>query len=418
LLLSSKPSKTSTNTQEAASAHWQPLFLYAPASLKKKYLADTGIITSYVSRKGDKMTRKKFHYWTLQILIIVTIIYVSSKISFLFEPVGVFVSTLFFPIIISGFLYFLLNPAVNLLQKWRLPRIFAILVLYVAIIGLLILAMGNLIPAISAQVMELVDDLPRYTRELHGFFNTLSSNPSFQWVMTQGYITQDEVIQRITEYVNTLPNRLTTSMSNILGFVTNIAITIVTVPFLLFFMFKDGDKFPAAISRFIPFSYRDEAVKTLKDTAHTLSAYIQGQITVALFVGTLSLIGFLIIDLRYALVLALIVSVTNIIPYVGPILGGAPAVIVGLFDSPAKAALVLLVIVIAQQLEGNLLSPLILGKTLDTHPATIIILLLVAGNLAGIIGMVLAVPTYAVTKTIVLNTVRFFKARKAATIET
>ncbi|KKK34432.1 membrane protein [Mesobacillus campisalis] len=364
------------------------------------------------------MTRKKFHYWTLQILIIVTIIYVSSKISFLFEPVGVFVSTLFFPIIISGFLYFLLNPVVNLLQKWRLPRILAILVLYVAIIGLLILAMGNLIPAISVQVMELVDDLPRYTRELQGFFNTLSSNPSFQWVMTQGYITQDEVIQRITEYVNTLPNRLTTSMSNILGFVTNIAITIVTVPFLLFFMFKDGDKFPAAISRFIPFSYRDEAVKTLKDTAHTLSSYIQGQITVALFVGTLSLIGFLIIDLRYALVLALIVSITNIIPYVGPILGGAPAVIVGLFDSPAKAALVLLVIVIAQQLEGNLLSPLILGKTLDTHPATIIILLLVAGNLAGIIGMVLAVPTYAVTKTIVLNTVRFFKARKAATIET
>jgi predicted PurR-regulated permease PerM len=379
---------------------------------------DAGIITSYVFRKGDKMTKKKFHYWTLQVLIIVTIIYVSTKISFLFEPVGVFVSTLFFPIIISGFLYFLLNPIVNLLQKWRLPRIAAILVLYIAIIGLLVLAIGNLIPALSRQVMELAEDMPRYTRELQRLFNTLSNQPSFQWVMTQGYITQDEIIQRFTDYVNTLPNRLTTSMSNLLGFVTNIAITIVTVPFLLFFMFKDGERFPWAISRFIPFSYRDEAVKTLKDTAHTLSSYIQGQITVALFVGTLSLIGFLIVDVRYALVLALIISITNIIPYVGPIIGGAPAVIVGLFDSPTKALLVLIVIVIAQQLESSLISPLILGKTLHTHPATIIILLLVAGNLAGIIGMVLAVPTYAVTKTIVLNTVRFFKARKAATIET
>jgi predicted PurR-regulated permease PerM len=179
-------------------------------------------------------------------------------------------------------------------------------------------------------------------------------------------------------------------------------------------MFKDGDKFPAAVSKFIPASYRAEGVKTLKETAETLSSYIQGQITVALFVGTLSFIGYLIIDLPYALVMALIVAITNIIPYVGPFLGGAPAVIVALFDSPTKALLVVVVIVIAQQIEGNVLSPLILGKTLNTHPATIIILLLVAGNLAGILGMILAIPTYAVTKTIVLNTVRFLRARKTA----
>jgi len=91
-------------------------------------------------------------------------------------------------------------------------------------------------------------------------------------------------------------------------------------------------------------------------------------------------------------------------------------VIVGLFDSPSKALFVLIVIVIAQQLEGNLLSPLILGKTLDTHPATIIIILLVAGNLAGLVGMVLAVPTYAVAKTIILHTVHFLKLRRDAKV--
>ena len=170
------------------------------------------------------------------------------------------------------------------------------------------------------------------------------------------------------------------------------------------------------ISKFIPSSYRKEGLKTLKETGETLAIYINGQVTVALFVGTLAFIGYVIIDLPYALVKALIVAITNIIPYVGPFLGGAPAVLIALFDSPTKALLVVVVITIAQQLEGNVLSPLILGKKLDTHPATIIILLLVAGNLAGILGMILAIPTYAVSKTIILNFVNFLRLRKS-TIE-
>ena len=128
--------------------------------------------------------------------------------------------------------------------------------------------------------------------------------------------------------------------------------------------------------------------------------------------GLLAFIGYIIIDVPYALLMALIVAVTNIIPYVGPILGGAPAVIIALFDSPFQALLVIIVITIAQQIEGNFLSPLILGKSLDIHPATVIILLLVAGNIAGVVGMVLAVPMYAVCKTIVSSFVRLFNSKK------
>ncbi|MGN7176017.1 AI-2E family transporter [Cytobacillus sp. SAFR-174] len=363
------------------------------------------------------MAKKKLQYWTLQLLIILTIIYVSTKISFLFEPVGIFVSTLFFPIIISGFLYFLLNPLVKLLQRYRVPRTAAILIIYAAVIGLVMLVIGNIAPLISRQVTELFNDLPGYAKTTRDFVNSMSNTEEFKWFLAQDYVSIQEIEARIMDYANTLPSRLTQGVAGIVSLVTNIAITIVTVPFLLFYMFKDGDKFPAAVSKFLPVAYREEGVKTLKETGETLSSYIQGQITVALFVGTLSFIGYLIIDLPYALVMALIVAITNIIPYVGPFLGGAPAVIVALFDSPTKALLVVVVIVIAQQVEGNVLSPLILGKTLNTHPATIIILLLVAGNLAGILGMILAIPTYAVTKTIVLNTIRFLRARKAARLE-
>jgi predicted PurR-regulated permease PerM len=377
-----------------------------------------GIIYQNAAEKGENVQKKKFQFWALQFLIILTIIYVSTKISFLFEPVGIFVSTLFFPIIISGFLFFMLNPLVQRLHKWKVPKVVAILLIYAAVIGVVVLAVGNLVPMISKQIAALVNDMPTYVEKTEAFFNRMSETQEFKWIATQDYVTQEEIIKRIAEYANTLPNRITSSITGILGVVTNIAITIVTVPFLLFYMMKDGDKFPSAIARFFPAAYREEGIKTLKETANTLSSYIQGQITVALFVGTLSLIGYLIIDLPYALVMALIVAVTNIIPYVGPFLGGAPAVIVALFDSPGKAILVVIVIVVAQQIEGNVLSPLILGKSLNTHPATIIILLLVAGNLAGILGMILAVPTYAVAKTIVVNTVKFLRTRKLAASDT
>ncbi|MDQ0414791.1 AI-2E family transporter [Mesobacillus stamsii] len=362
------------------------------------------------------MNKSKMQFWLIQILLITSIIYVSTKISFIFQPIGVFISTVFFPILITGFLYFLLNPVVDFLHRKKVPRVLAILIIYVVFGGLLVLAIGNLVPAVSKQATELANDLPDLANKTTDYFYNIVRSSEFKNFRVEQQNTIDSVQQRLIEYANTLPNSLTNGLMGFLGVVTNIAIILVTVPFLLFYMFKDGHRFPQAVSKLIPKEYREEGLKILKETGETLSAYIQGQVTVASVVGILAFIGYMIIDLRYALIMALIVAFTNIIPYVGPIIGGAPAVLVGFFDSPTKALLVVVVILVAQQIEGNLLSPLILGKTLDTHPATIIIILLAAGNLAGILGMVLAVPTYAVIKTIILNLVKFLRARKRASM--
>jgi predicted PurR-regulated permease PerM len=360
------------------------------------------------------LSNSKFQFWLIQILLLLTIIFVSTKISFLFQPIGIFFTTIFFPILITGFLFFLLNPVVNFLQRQKVPRIIAIIIIYVTFSGILVLSVGNLVPAITKQFTALAQALPVYADKTMIFFEEVSQSSEFRWVMSEENDFMETGKQKLIEFANTLPDTITGSITNILGVVTNIAIILVTVPFLLFYMFKDGHKFPVAISKFLPSAYRQEGLSILKETGETLSAYIQGQVTVAIAVGTLAFIGYLIIDLPFALVMALIVAFTNIIPYIGPILGGAPAVIVAFFDSPTKALLVVVVILIAQQIEGNVLSPLILGKSLDTHPATIIIVLLAAGNLAGVLGMVLAVPFYAVIKTIVLNLVKFLRARKNA----
>ncbi|WP_051405015.1 MULTISPECIES: AI-2E family transporter [Bacillaceae] len=345
------------------------------------------------------------------------LIFVSTKISFLFEPIVIFTTTLFFPVLIAGFLYFIFNPVVIFLTNQRVPKGLAILLIFVLFVGIIAI-LGSLIgPALTKQITDLVNNFPEYIGQGREFLNNFLASKQYQWLLNQNYVSLDKMETTLVNFVKDLPSYLNTSLSSVFSVVTNITLIIVTVPFVLFYMLKDGHKLPHAIAKFIPAHYRSEGITLLSETAATLSTYIQGQFLVCLFVGVATFIGYLIIDLPYAIVLALIGAFTNIIPYVGPFLGAAPAVIVGLINSPLQAGLVIIVVVIVQQLDSNLISPLVIGKKLNTHPLTIIFVLLVAGNLSGILGMILAIPTYSVIKTIVLNIVKFIRLKRRSEIE-
>lgn len=358
------------------------------------------------------MFKSKLQFWTFELLMIAVFIFVSTKISFMFQPIGIFITTLFFPILIAGFLFFLFNPIVAFLAKRKVPKGLAILLIYVVALGLIGLLIGTLGPSLSRQITDLIKDIPTYAKEGRRFIENMSETMWFKWTMQQDYVSLEEMGNTIQNYVTALPKNITNSLSSVFSVVTNITLVAVTVPFVLFYMLKDGHKLSGSILKFVPTAYRESGDIVLKDTAETLATYIQGQLLVCLFVGVGTFIGYLIIDLPYAILFALICAVTNIIPYVGPFLGGAPAFIVALLTSPTQAIFVVVIILIVQQLDGNVISPLVIGKKLNTHPLTIIIILLVAGNIAGIMGMILAVPTYSVVKTIVLNVVRFVKLRK------
>ncbi|MGV3488807.1 MAG: AI-2E family transporter [Tuberibacillus sp.] len=361
------------------------------------------------------MFKSKLQFWTFEILMIVIILFVCTKLSFIFEPLFTFISTLFFPFLISIFLYFLLNPVVNLIEKAKIPRTLAILILYVIFIGAIVLVIGLIGPVVVRQIDQLITNIPEYVKNSKDLLNYMVHTDWYNWVQEQKLF--DKFNSSLLNWVTDFTDNITSGMQTAIGIVTSITVTIITVPFILFYMFKDGRKFPLAAMRFIPSSYRNEGLNIIKETGETLGTYIQGQTLVCLAVGFLTFIGFLIIHLPYALLLGLIIAVTNIIPYLGPFIGAAPAVIVGLLDSPSKALLAIIVVVIVQQIDGNIMSPLIIGKRLDMHPLTIIVLLLVAGNLAGVLGMILAVPVYAVAKTVVINIYRLWQLRKAAKLE-
>ncbi len=341
------------------------------------------------------------------------IVYIGTKISFVFHPIGVFISTLFFPILISGFLFYLLNPVLKLLMKWKVPKIVGIIILYLALVGLITIGVTKVVPVVSDQVTDIAKKTPETVDNVVALIEDASKSNWFNYVVEQDFIQFEQIKDRLLEFTTSITSNITSGLSAVVSFITSLTLIIITVPFILFYMLKDGNRLPGAIMKFLPSSFRKEGLVVIQETSQTLANYIQGQMTVCIFVGTACFIGFLLIDLPYALTLGLVIAVTNIIPYVGPFIGAAPAVLVGLFQSPLSAFLVILIILIVQQLDGNLISPLIIGKSLNIHPLTIIMILLVAGSLAGILGMILAVPTYAVVKTITKNIVRLVKLYRA-----
>ena len=347
---------------------------------------------------------KKIQFWTLQILLVLSIIFIGTKVSFIFQPIAVFVSTLFFPILIAGFLFFILNPVVQLLVRQKIPKPVAIAFIYLMVIAIFVIFGATLGSQISNQIASLISDTPRMVEEF--------SESSFaKWLASQDFFSWADIEAKLTANVEQFSKNLFSGLSGVFSFVISMALLIVTVPFVLFYMLKDGEKLPDNIVRFVPSKFRDEARTILKETGNTLADYIQGQFVVCMFVGIACTVGYLIIGLKFALLFGILIGLLNIVPYAGPWIGAAPAVIVGFIESPMQAVFVAIVIIVVQLIDGNVISPQVIGNKLAVHPLTIVVILLVAGNLAGILGMILAVPTYAIGRLLVKNFYRIWKLR-------
>ncbi|WP_223699862.1 AI-2E family transporter [Sutcliffiella deserti] len=345
------------------------------------------------------------------LIVLLLIIYLASLVGFIFTPITIVIKTLFAPIILAGVIYYLLRPLVNLAALY-MPRAVGILIIYLIFIGLITLVIFLIGPTLQQQVNSLVKNTPGIVNEIRDFTIALQENEYVSRFQQDELFSLEEISRDIADNLNAYLATLGSNLINVISAITGFVIILVIIPFVLFYMLKDGDRLSDQVLKFIPRQHEREGKSVLKDMDTALSSYIQGQIIVSVFVGVMIYIGFLIIGLEYSLVLALIAMFTNVIPFIGPFIGTIPSVIVAFFDRPIMALWVLLVVIIVQQIESNIISPQVMGKKLDVHPLTIILLLLVASKFAGLLGLLLAVPTYAISKVIVLHTIRFIKLRK------
>ncbi|QAS52533.1 AI-2E family transporter [Halobacillus litoralis] len=350
--------------------------------------------------------------YILGVLLVVGLnILVYSNVGFIFDPFLIFVQTVALPLILSVVVYYLLRPIINLLESWRVKRIWGILITLLALVGLITLMVVLIIPFLEKQLISLAEELPRYLRDLINTTDQWLRNSMFSGYYTNLFEDADGVLNQLPDYISSYASQTVEGITSIITTVTNVVVAIVTLPFILFYLLKDGHHLPETIIKLFPPKTRSEVTSVFKGIDHQLSAYIQGQIIVSFCIGIMMYIGFLIIGLEYALLLAAIASVTSVVPYLGPVIAITPALIISIVTSPFMVLKLLFVWTVVQLLEGKFISPQIMGKSLHIHPVTIIFVLLTAGHLFGVVGIILAIPGYAILKVFVTHMFLWFQRR-------
>lgn len=347
----------------------------------------------------------------LILLLIGLNIFVISKISFIFQPLTVLLKTVLFPILLTGAIYYLLNPLVNILEKRKIPRVYTIIALYLIIVLLITLLLNTVIPLVQEQIFSLISNFPRYSQEVQLQFESLVGSDLFGKISSTSGFDPSKIGQTIADQATSLFNGAVTGLGGFIGAIKDIILTIATIPFILFYLLKDGKKLPNFILRFVPVKFRSQSGRVMSEMNEQISSYIRGQIIVSLCIGILLYIGFVIIGMDYSLILAIIAACTTIVPYLGPAIAITPALIIAIVTSPIMLIKLIIVWTVVQLIEGKFISPQIMGKSLKIHPITIIFVILTAGNLYGILGIILAVPGYAVLKVICTHLFHWFERR-------
>ncbi len=363
--------------------------------------------TRFIKFLGGK---NLFFLFALLTLIGITI-YIYHRISFIFHPLMVIVSTVTPPLILAFIAYYLLNPIVNLLEKVRIKRIWGILLIILAIGGLIVGVVLLTAPLIETQIKDLIVSFPKYITQLSTDLTFWIQNSFMGPYYEEGYNWVVTNFSDIPEIIGGYLVNAFQSVQNVASAVTNIVVTVVTFPIILFFLLKDGTRFKEFCLKLLPPGFRKDATQILHNMDTQVGSYIQGQIIVATCIGMMLYIGYLIIGMDYAITLAIVAAVTSVVPYLGPTIAITPALIIAIVDSPFMLIKMIIVWVAVQFLEGNFVSPNIMGRTMKIHPLTIIIVLLVAGNLFGIVGVILGIPGYAILKVLVQYLFAKFKER-------
>jgi predicted PurR-regulated permease PerM len=181
------------------------------------------------------------------------------------------------------------------------------------------------------------------------------------------------------------------------------------MPFILFYLLKDGKKLAPYLVNFLPTKMRQPTLRVLTEMNQQVSSYIRGQLTVAFAVAVMFMIGFSVIGLEYSITLGIVAGVLNLIPYLGSFIAMIPAIFLGIVGGPILLLKVIIVFAVEQTLEGRFVSPLVLGSQLSIHPITILFVLLTSGKLFGLVGVILGIPVYAAAKVIITNIFEWYK---------
>lgn len=349
--------------------------------------------------------KMKWFYRLAFLLLLFVVLWIFFKLEPYWKPILQVFFTACLPFGVAAFIAYLLNPLVQLLHKNGLEKWLSVLIIYI----LFFTGVGYLlykgVPVFVQQLRGLSASLPDLVKQYD------------EWALDIEKRTRSwplgihEQIDNMFAVINVGLKSIAERILNIIFWIIEKFFLLLLIPFIAFYMIKDMEDIKRFFWYWVPRRKREETRIVVESITDSLGNYLRGQFIVCCLIGAASAFFFWLIRLKFPLLLGFIVGATNVIPYFGPFIGAIPAVLIALTMSGKMAIFVAAIIFILQFLEGNILSPLIVGKSLRMHPLAIIFSILIGGEVAGVLGLILAVPIAAVIKTIVLESKIFFEKK-------
>jgi len=292
------------------------------------------------------------------------------------------------PVLAAVVIAYLLEGVVRYLQGLGMSRLSAALLVFVLFLIFLLFLVFGVIPLLSVQITALFKELPHHLAQ--------SREMLLQLPQHYGFVTEKQVqdlvdlVQR--EIASMGQQILTLSLASIPGIIT-LLVYLILVPLLVFFFLKDKDKIIAWLSGFLP-EERTLASSVWAEMDQQLGNYVRGKFWEILIVGSVTYVTFVVLDLKYSILLAVLVGISVLVPYLGAAVVTIPVAVVAYFQFGwgSDFAVVMIAYGIIQALDGNVLVPLLFSEVVNLHPVAIIVSVLVFGGLWGFWGVFFAIP--------------------------
>ena len=344
------------------------------------------------------------------------------------------------PFLASYFVAYIFNPVVSRFEKgfgkFRLKRMGAVFLLYslIIIIGLGIFV--AVIPLIGSEVAVLAGKMPKYWNEVTNmgvwlYERTINEVPpevkeffqkenlkEFWQIKLKPWLEQKDLSSGVAPVAEGVGGFASGVVNTIGGFVQKMIsgtssvatffVNIIMVSIISFYLLLDFDRFHSWVRLFIPKAFEKDIVKIMKRIDKAIGAFLRGQLLICLGIGIMTAIGLTILGVDYAILIGIVAGVCNIIPYLGPVMGATPAILVTMMD-PEIAWIVVLykslgiigVFVVIQMIDGFFMSPKVMSSSVNLHPMLILFVLMLGGSIAGLVGMIIAVPVACVIRILI-----------------
>ncbi|MDU4892649.1 MAG: AI-2E family transporter [Clostridium sp.] len=350
----------------------------------------------------------------IQSLLIINLVLIAvflfSKLNFVIEPLLTILNAMFLPLVLAVFLYYLVRPLKRFFQNQNfssgISTAISMLLIILLIVSITFYASSIIRTQGQGLISAIVDSLDNLTQKYAYIFPQLGE-----------MFNIPDLVQSIIEY---LSNSFVSISKNIFGVassISNFVAQLILIPIIMFYILKDDKKLFGTFTSLLPSKAKSTTLKILHEIDTVLKQYITSQVMVASVIGVLMFIGYVIIGMPNALVLAMFSLITAFIPFLGVILGILPAILIALGMGLPMLVKVIVLTIVVQQLEGNVITPNITGNQLNMHPLTTILVVTTSVYFGGFFAAFLAVPIYNILKIIVKNIHEHFMLRSKIDLE-